>query len=385
MSPTNSKISQEAVRNQARRTAFGILVYVATGILQPTVIDFLRIHNCLGRKWLLLPTLANTLGMALCGLLVSSHQWQTFQSFLKSNARLRQCILLTATVDLISGMCLTGGIMLTGGAVFVVLYNSCPAWTAILSRTLLKKHLTWMQVSGVLLVCIGILINVWGSQHQAHTQEDMMEKRSQDLGAPYKILVGSVIVLVGSLLHSLMFVMSEWSLRSSLETSGDDEIVSGEIWSCCLGSLESIFMSIWVIVGISLYGLNDQNMDEDSVGTNNNVSSFLKGFFALVVIDTIHAAAFFSLLKKLGAVPSALLKGVQTIAVVGISAMAFCGTEESQCLTSMKAISIVTVLSGVICYGLGSNKDKKNEEIVRDTVTHSELEKNQEMKSLIFS
>jgi hypothetical protein len=238
-----------------------------------------------------------------------------------------------------------------------------------------------MQVSGVLLVCIGILINMWGSQHQAHQNEDVKEN-NQELGSPYMILVGSVIVLLGSLLHSLMFVMSDWSLRSSLDTSDGDEIVSGEIWSCCLGSLEAIFMSIWVMVGICMYGLNDQNMEVD-VGKNTNYSSFLMGFLSLVLIDTIHAAAFFTLLKTLGAVASALLKGIQAIAVVGISAIVFCQTEKSQCLTTVKTLSIVSVLSGVICYGLGSKEHKMDKDRVRDIGAHSQIDKNQERKRFI--
>ena len=68
----------------------------------------------------------------------------------------------------------------------------------------------------------------------------------------------------------------------------------------------------------------------------------------------LHAGAFFTLLKNIGAVASALLKGVQAIVVIALSAIFYCPTEESQCLTTMKAISAMTVMSGVVGYGIGS-------------------------------
>ena len=52
----------------------GFVIYVSTGVLQTMLVDTLRLHNLLGRKWLLLPTLANTSGMALCGLLLNQNQ-----------------------------------------------------------------------------------------------------------------------------------------------------------------------------------------------------------------------------------------------------------------------------------------------------------------------
>ena len=72
------------------------------------------------------------------------------------------------------------------------------------------------------------------------------------------------------------------------------------------------------------------------------------------MIDLLHAGAFFTLLKNIGAVASALLKGVQAIVVIALSAIFYCPTEESQCLTTTKAISAMTVMSGVVGYGIGS-------------------------------
>eukprot|EP00547_Thalassionema_nitzschioides_P013384 CAMPEP_0194262430 /NCGR_PEP_ID=MMETSP0158-20130606/46543_1 /TAXON_ID=33649 /ORGANISM="Thalassionema nitzschioides, Strain L26-B" /LENGTH=143 /DNA_ID=CAMNT_0039002587 /DNA_START=826 /DNA_END=1254 /DNA_ORIENTATION=- len=82
--------------------------------------------------------------------------------------------------------------------------------------------------------------------------------------------------------------------------------------------------------------------------------SVLLGFSGLVLIDTVHAASFFTLLKSVGAVTSALLKGVQCLVVMALSALFYCPTEPSQCLTGMKIFSALLVLTGVAGYGAGS-------------------------------
>ena len=121
------------------------------------------------------------------------------------------------------------------------------------------------------------------------------------------------------------------------------------------------FMTLWVVIGIALYGFDDRddgNQESASADLNVNTAPLPKailGFLSLVVIDLLHAGAFFTLLKNIGAVASALLKGVQAIVVIALSAIFYCPTEESQCLTTMKAISAMTVMSGVVGYGIGSS------------------------------
>jgi drug/metabolite transporter (DMT)-like permease len=356
--------------------ALAMFLYVGTGILQPILIDYLRINHCLGRHWLLLPTLANTLGMASCGLLSTQQERQHLQASLLWNnnaAPFKRMLAVSAAVDLVSGMMLTGGILLTGGAIFVVIYNSCPAWTALLSWCVLGKSLTLQQTLGVLLVVCGLLVNVMGT--------------NQQFGMYSATVMGSIIVLVGSMLHSAFFILSEMSLRMNYnycgDGDGDDDIlltddsinnkshhnhqqsphyignnstastsmsISAPLWSCCLGSIEATCMTVWVLVNICLFGVQDNN---DS-GKNNTAScsatTFMGGFAVLLLVDGIHAAAFFFLLADIGAVGSALMKGLQACVVIMLSSVFYCSVEEAQCLSRTKAISIVLVLVGTLCY-----------------------------------
>lgn len=363
--------------------SLGLILYISTGILQPLIIDTLRIHSLLGHHYLLLPTLANTTGMALCGLLASKHQWNNLHSILFSssnthNQSFKRMIIITSIIDLLSGMALTFGILLTGGAIFVILYNSCPAWTAILSRIILKKKMNRMQFGGVVLVCIGLIVNIvlGRSKNDDHNQENKHDSNeSTSTSSSYGVIMGSIIVLIGSLLHSLMFVLSDLSLRSlnhneqqlkehattttTAHSNNHDQTtsVSGEIWSCCLGTIEATFVTIWVTIGIITTGFHDDQNITTNISNNDNEQSIntcfisiLSGFLLLVVIDTLHAAAFFTLLKNIGAVGSALLKGIQTVVVIVLSALLFCGREESQCLNWNKVLSASLVLGGVFLY-----------------------------------
>jgi hypothetical protein len=88
-------------------------------------------------------------------------------------------------------------------------------------------------------------------------------------------------------------------------------------------------------------------------------SSVLTGFLGLVLVDAVHASAFFTLLQNMGTVALALLKGIQAVVVVGLAAVLYCPTEEAECLTLtwIKSASAVIVVSGVLGYGIGSRSE----------------------------
>ena len=318
--------------------------------------------------------------------------------------------------------------MKTGGTIFVILYNSCPIWTTLLSWIFLEKFsISWISLVGILLVTFGVIINVFGNKLLPREEEEE-ELNEETIPSPSssRIFTGSIIILVGSLLHSLMFVLSDLTLRPSCTTHKDsismgvspskpnlsqigqsdsgrkNEITrhavvpSGFMWSFCLGTIEAVVMLLWVIIGVYLYGFRDeenQSATEDSHSTydgtpsdGDNASTYIArfalGFVLLLVVDAIHAATFFSILQHVGAVGSALLKGVQVIVVVALTSIFFCSPrDESQCLTYVKVYSVVFVSLGVFCYGIGNSssfhRGKKDEsDHLRLQKTAMELEIN---------
>mmetsp|Transcript_18394 Transcript_18394/g.37049 ORF Transcript_18394/g.37049 Transcript_18394/m.37049 type:complete len:405 (-) Transcript_18394:270-1484(-) len=364
----SSGASQPPFNRQKALFLIKIILYVGTGILQPMIIDALRMQSCLGRKSLLLPTLAKTSGMALVGVLSTPSDRMVLRRLLRSDAEFRRSLFFAAFVDLLSGMLLTGGILLTGGAIFVVLYNSCPVWAALLSKCFLGRELTVQQAAGVLVVCLGLICNVFGTSEQLNG--------SSGSGKASTITVGSVVVLLGCVLHSGFFVLSDLSLRghasggggcrgpsSDGTTSCAAPLITPPLWSSCLGSMEAVAMAIYVLSSIGVRGFQDPHVAPDTC----SVSAFAKGYGFMLMTDCVHSAAFFLMLKQIGAVGSALLKGIQSVAVVLLSAAFFCPQEEAQCLTSIKAVSVILVLSGTFLYASGSRNDGTHFGTSKDT------------------
>ena len=338
-----------------------ILLYVGTGILQPILIDHLRLASCMGRRALLLPTLANVLGMATCGILSTRSDRSALWRRMVGPSDFRRRLLLTAVVDLTSGMVMTGGLLLTGGAVFVVIDGSVPAWTALLAWHILGRKPTSRQVLGVLVVSAGLVANVLGTAGQTGWGGDGRGTAT----------VGSAVVLVGCILHSLFFVLLDRSLRrtgrggSSGSAEGADIPVPPALMSSFLGSMEAVVMSLWVLVGVAIGGFHDQGTSAEEAATGDgphqcDPSSFAGGFALLLVVDAVHAAAFFLLLRNLGAVGSSLLKGVRSVAVVLLSAALYCPREAAQCLSRTKELSIALVVSGTVMYASAGDNGVRN-------------------------
>lgn len=260
---------------------------------------------------------------------------------------------------------------------FVVLYNSCPLWTAGLSWLFLNKRLGGVQVLGVVLVCAGLVCNVWGSTTNHATEET--EEGWENEGGGVSVVMGSVLVLVGSLLHSLMFVLSDAALSSSSHSEHGPIKISAQVWSSCLGILEASVMTLWVICHTLQGGFHDDPHEVIIDQSGGSTSDAIKGFALLLLIDALHAAAFFQLLQTMGALPSALLKGVQTVAVVVLSVIFYCpstggktltgdAVETTACLTPLRAISVVLVVGGMLVYATfsrrrgGEGQDTEEEE-----------------------
>ena len=323
-----------------RQLHFGawLCAYVLSGCMQTLLVDSLRLHRALGQRILLLPTLANVVGMALCGSCASAAERRLVVGLLRSSPALRSRVAIAAAVDLLSGMLLTIGLLLTGGSVFIVLYNSVPVWTAALSWLVLGRRLGWRKLAGVVAVCAGLILSALGT-HEQHAGSSSARFA----------LAGSAACLGGSLLHSAMFLLSEAALSR-------EKSFPPLLWPCALGSVESCAMGAWVATAVALCGFDSVGVategDPHAAGATApaGAGACLAGVCCLVLVNACHAAAFFALLARIGAVGAALLKGLQTVGVFVASAALFCEAEAAQCITFTRVGSIVVVLLGTLLY-----------------------------------
>ena len=98
----STKKAQKRANSKRWHVNICLVGYVLTAVLQTSLVDYLRVHDALGRKALLLPTLANTIGMALCGLLMGSHKWRLGVTRVTSSLQLRRLVLAGVSDSIIS-------------------------------------------------------------------------------------------------------------------------------------------------------------------------------------------------------------------------------------------------------------------------------------------
>jgi len=77
-------------------------------------------------------------------------------------------------------------------------------------------------------------------------------------------------------------------------------------------------------------------------------------WIAFVVMTTLHAAAFYSLLGSVGVVSSGIVKGMTTSTYVMISGFAFCSLEGHYCLNSKTLLSSLICVTSVVCYSFAT-------------------------------
>ena len=85
--------AQKRSKSKRWHVSICLVGYVLSAVLQTSLIDYLRVHDAIGRKALLLPTLASTIGMALCGLLMGAHKWRLGVTRVTSSLQLRRLVL----------------------------------------------------------------------------------------------------------------------------------------------------------------------------------------------------------------------------------------------------------------------------------------------------
>lgn len=296
-----------------------MFLYIGTALLQPTLTDKIRYSGGAGHVgWppTLLATLSNTLAMTS---LITIASGRLSNVLCSDRATLRRVLIATA-FDFISGCSLTTGLLMVGGATFVVIYSSTTVWTALWARCWGEK-LTSGRWTGVLLISGGMILSASGSLTDAVA--------AGDAAATTTIVLGCGALVVGTMLHAAMFVYSE----NAIKKAGIDLL----LLCSSMGTLEASVLGAWNLSllasqGPSLYQSTD-------VANSASLQQLL-----------LHAWAFFNMLEKVGAVSSAVMKGLQLVLVFAFSVVYFCQFQSTQCFTVQKASGVAVVAAGLLVY-----------------------------------
>mmetsp|Transcript_32539 Transcript_32539/g.104132 ORF Transcript_32539/g.104132 Transcript_32539/m.104132 type:complete len:179 (+) Transcript_32539:743-1279(+) len=125
-----------------------------------------------------------------------------------------------------------------------------------------------------------------------------------------------------------------------------------------MGAAETAALAAWNGALLSRHGpqLYAPHDGEVELGT---VALLYAG---LTLVNAMHALVFFELLDRIGAVSSAVMKGVQLVLVFVFSVLFFCRYQASQCFSWPKAIGVATVVAGLLTYAAGSRDSRRQAE-----------------------
>jgi hypothetical protein len=387
-----------------------ILLYLLTGIVNPTLVDFLAHHGLFQgvQRFMLLPVMCTAMGMSsVLTLEITIHYIYTrYYPLLRRRCWWSKSIpvnnnninnnnnnafspynnlsisppqnpttFVLAMLDLLSTSLVTLGLQVVGAATYTVIYSSAVAWTAIIS-SIRGKSLSRIQNLGCGLVTLGLIVNGIG-----HYQDDGSRSDANALA----FIIACASLLLGTISHSLVMILideavhdAETSLvgsSSSTSSSTTNPItllqeqqllqlqqhnhkLSSSISSPSslvasrMGSHQMIFLIGWNVV-LYMVGI-----------ASSPPLGALPWLSLLTMNQALHAMAFFSMIRRLGAVGSAVLKGFLALCVFGIAAWLFCDDGHAEeCLSPLKVLSMIVVFMGGIIYAIGSvntNKNQKN-------------------------
>eukprot|EP00585_Thalassiosira_rotula_P007405 CAMPEP_0196141536 /NCGR_PEP_ID=MMETSP0910-20130528/9942_1 /TAXON_ID=49265 /ORGANISM="Thalassiosira rotula, Strain GSO102" /LENGTH=387 /DNA_ID=CAMNT_0041402701 /DNA_START=254 /DNA_END=1417 /DNA_ORIENTATION=- len=263
---------------------------------------------------------------------LSENEWPSGYSLLKAAG--------IAAIDIFAQSMNYTGVSMAGPTIFAIIYSSVTIWTAVYSRVLLHRKLTPYQWSGVGIVFGGLTLTCL---------------HSLQLGP--KVFLGSCLIFVGSSIHALVYVISEYIM-----TRGKFRITVRA--NCAIqGLVACIALLLWQIVYTR--PRYSELIRQPMMEAGTSWSKALVVFLGIALANFIHSISFFYTLRHFpgGAVSAGVLKGLQAVLVFAATSFAFCGHVggEEMCFNGAKLLSLVVVVGGSMVYGKATEVQSKKE------------------------
>ena len=249
---------------------------------------------------------------------------------------------------------------LSGPTIFAVIYSSVTVWAAVYSRCLLGRDMNCIQWIGVAFVFVGLALTAF---------------HSVTIGS--SVFLGACLVVIGSSLHALVYVISE-----KLMTHGEEKISVRA--NCAVQGFVALFcFSVWELV----YTL-PRFEELIAAPVKAAGSTWIDATLVLISIglaNLIHGLSFFVTLKNFpgGSVSAGIMKGLQAVLVFAFTSLVFCGssgTREEMCFDTLKLISLVVVVCGILIYGWETDRRHRrqgqDEDLLASSIHFTSISKN---------
>ena len=247
-----------------------------------------------------------------------------------------------AVLDIVAQSMNYTGNTLCGPTVFAIIYSSVTIWSAVYSRLLLSRDLNCTQWVGVASVFLGLALT---ALHSVNIGQD--------------VFLGACLVVVGSSLHALTYVVSE-----KLMTVGDDKI-SVRANCAVQGAVACFALLMWQLFYTLPRFQELIGGPMDAAGSSWVGAVIVLGSIGLA--NLIHSTTFFHTLKHFpgGSVSAGVMKGLQAVLVFIFTSIVFCGTAGTgaeMCFDSLKLLSLIVVVGGVTLYGWATEHKRRQPE-----------------------
>ena len=244
-----------------------------------------------------------------------------------------------AVLDVFAQSLNYAGNNLSGPTIFAVIYSSVTIWAAVYSRCLLGRDLNCTQWIGVASVFVGLALTAF---------------HSVSIGR--NVFLGACLVVIGSSLHALVYVISE-----KLMTHGEEKITVRA--NCAVQGFVALFcFSVWEI----LYTLPrfEELIAAPVRATGSTWIDVTLVLFSIGLANLIHGFSFFVTLKNFpgGSVSAGVMKGLQAVLVFVFTSLVFCGspgTGKEMCFDTLKLASLTVVVGGILLYGWETDRRQR--------------------------
>jgi len=236
----------------------------------------------------------------------------------------------------IGGMaCIFFSLSKIGSGLHAIIYGSLPIWSAALRYLLLGKSISNMKIFYLLCVFVGLSI-VPISEGLIHFE---------DSGGG-ELFVGMGLSLCSTVAYACLYVTAEGSLSKKKGLLPDD--MDREEWNTSKSDHKALILMFWqclqtlTILSTFLFLSGEEIVP--------SISSMITPGLMLVFFATSHTIIWLRVLVRGDSTSTSLLQGVRATANVLLSALFFCNTQSSQCLSIAKILSAAVVLSCVYLF-----------------------------------
>mmetsp|Transcript_6184 Transcript_6184/g.9495 ORF Transcript_6184/g.9495 Transcript_6184/m.9495 type:complete len:357 (+) Transcript_6184:130-1200(+) len=312
------------------------IFYVLSGCSQPLIMTLCK-NAGLADPFCQLPMFFYASGPFLLivpllrrGCFSSNHVWPSKTATLQASG--------ICLFDMVATLMNYTAASMAGPTIFSIVYSSVTVWTALFSKLFLQRSMTKWQWCGVSLVFFGLILTATGSL---------------ELGN--EIIHGTTLVLVGSTLHALTYIMCE-----GIMTKAKEKLTVLEN-NAIQSSVATVVMLAWqVVYTIPNWEEKIRQPMQASRTTPNEALGILLLFG---LSNLIHSYTFYCTLRYVagGSTSAGVMKALQAVLVFVASHLAFChGVVGSEmCFTRGKFLALVTVSGGVIWYSVATTLNKQ--------------------------